>query len=145
MAELLLRQTLLGRGIYALGGAPEAARRAGFNLRRIQLFIFALLGALAGIVGIIHASNMRNANPFDLAGLELTVIAAVVVGGADITGGKGSVLGTILGVFLLVIIGNSLLLVGLPTVWHNVAVGGVLLTSAGATAWRARKGRRPLG
>jgi simple sugar transport system permease protein len=139
--QLLLRQTLLGRGVYALGGAPEAARRAGFNIRRIQFFIFGLLGCLAGIVGIIHASNMRNANPFDLAGLELTVIAAVVVGGADITGGKGTVIGTLLGVLLLVIISNSLILMGLPTQWHQVVVGAVIIASAGATAWRGRMGR----
>lgn len=139
--QLLLRHTLLGRGIYALGGAPEAARRAGFNTRRIQFFIFALVGCLAGIVGIIHASNMRNANPFDLAGLELTVIAAVVVGGADITGGKGTVVGTVLGVLLLVIVNNSLILVGLPTEWHKVVVGVIIVVSAGVTAWRAQTQR----
>ena len=141
MVQFLLRQTLLGRGVYALGGSREAAHRAGFNVRRIQFFIFGLVGCLAGVVGIIHASNMRNANPFDLSGLELTVIAAVVVGGADITGGKGTVVGTILGVLLLVIIGNSLILLGLPTQWHKVAVGAIIIASAGSTAWRGRMGR----
>jgi simple sugar transport system permease protein len=141
LVQFLLKHTLLGRGIYALGGAPEAARRAGFNIRRIRFFIFGLVGCLAGVVGIIHASNMRNANPFDLSGLELTVIAAVVVGGADITGGKGTVIGTLLGTLLLVIIGNSLILLGLPTQWHKVAVGTIIIVSAGMAAWRRRMGR----
>jgi simple sugar transport system permease protein len=65
----------------------------------------------------------------------------VVVGGADITGGKGTVIGTILGTLLLVIIGNSLILMGLPTQWHKVAVGAIIIVSAGMAAWRRRMGR----
>jgi len=138
LAWFLLNHTLLGRGIYALGGAPEAAKRVGFNIRRIQFFIYGSIGFLAGLVGIIHASNMRNANPRDFMGLELTVIAAVVLGGASITGGRGTVAGTILGVLLLVIINNSLILVGLPTEWHKVIIGSIIIVSTGVTAWRAR-------
>lgn len=145
LVHLLLNHTLLGRGIFALGGAPEAARRVGFNLRRIRFFIFGLVGCLAGVVGVIHAANMRNANPFDLSGLELTVIAAVVVGGADIAGGKGTVIGTLLGTLLLVIIGNSLILMGLPTQWHKVAVGAIIIVSAGMAAWRRRLERNARG
>jgi len=136
--HLILTRTLLGRGIYALGGAPESARRVGFNMGRIQLFIYGFVGLLAGMVGILHAAKMRNANPFDLAGLELNVIAAVVLGGASITGGRGTVVGTMLGVVLLVVIGNSLLLVGLPSVWHKVATGLIIIVSTGITAWRGK-------
>lgn len=135
---LVLNHMLLGRGIYALGGAPEAARRVGFNIRGIQFFIYGSIGLLAGLAGIIHASNMRNANPRDFRGIELTVIAAVVLGGASITGGRGTVLGTILGVLLLVIINNSLILVGLPTEWHKVIIGSIIIASTAVTAWRAR-------
>ena len=138
LTHLILVHTLLGRGIYALGGAPESARRVGFNIARIQLFIYTFMGFLAGIVGILHASKMRNANPFDLAGIELNVIAAVVLGGTSITGGKGTVFGTLLGVTLLVVLGNSLLLVGLPSVWHKVATGLIIIVSTGMTA-RQRK------
>ena len=140
LTHLILSRTMLGRGVYALGGAPESARRVGFNIARIQLFIYGFMGFLAGIVGILHASKMRNANPFDLAGLELNVIAAVVLGGTSITGGKGTVLGTLLGVILLVVVGNSMLLVGLPSVWHKVATGLIILVSTGITARRGKQG-----
>ena len=130
----LLKHTLTGRGIYALGGAPAAARRIGFNINRLQYFIYGLVGFLSGIAGIIHASIMRNANPFDLVGTELLVIAAVVLGGASITGGRGSIIGTILGVLILVIINNSLILLGISTTWQRVAVGLVIIASTAVSA-----------
>ena len=135
----LLKYTLLGRGIYAIGGAHEAASRAGFNIGAIQFFIYGFVGFLSGIAGIIHASYVRNANPFDIVGLELNVIAAVVLGGADITGGKGTVTGTILGVFILVIINKSLILVGVPSLWQKVVVGVVILVSVAITAHRTAR------
>jgi len=132
----LLRYTMLGKGIYTLGGNPEAAARAGFNITHLQFFIYGLVGFLSGVAGLIHACLMRNANPFDLVGTELTVIAAVVLGGASITGGRGTVLGTILGVFLLVTISNSLILLGVPSYWQKVLIGSVIVISTGITARR---------
>jgi len=132
----ILRYTLLGRGIYALGGNAEAAERVGFNLRRVQFFIYGLVGLLSGVAGLVHACTMRNANPFDLVGTELSVIAAVVLGGASITGGRGTVLGTVLGVFLIVVINNSLILLGIPSYWQKVATGGVIIASVAVTAIR---------
>ncbi len=134
--HLLLNHTMLGRGIFALGGAPESARRVGFNIGFIQFFIYSLAGFLAGVAGIVHASSVRNANPFDLAGLELTVIAAVVLGGTSITGGRGTVLGTVLGVMLLTVLEGSLILVGLPTQLHLVATGLAIILGTGLAAWR---------
>jgi len=135
-AWALLRYTMLGKGIRALGGNAEAARRVGFNLGRVQFFIYGLVGFLSGVAGLIHACTMRNANPFDLVGMELTVIAAVVLGGADITGGRGTVAGTLLGVALLVTINNSLILLNVPSYWQNVLVGMVIIVSTGLTARR---------
>ncbi len=102
MVWALLRYTMPGKGIYALGGNPEAAQRAGFNIARLQFFIYGFVGLLSGLAGVVHACTMRNANPFDLVGTELVVIAAVVLGGASIMGGRGTVLGTVLGVFTIV-------------------------------------------
>jgi len=136
VAHLILTRTMLGRGIYALGGAPESARRVGFNISRIQFFVYGFMGVLAGLAGILQASKMRNANPFDLAGIELTVIAAVVLGGASIKGGTGSVLGAVLGVAILVVLANSLILLGLPSQWHKVATGLIIILSTGITVWR---------
>lgn len=135
---LLLRFTMVGRGIFALGGDPVAAERAGFNVRGLQVFIFCLVGLLSGIAGVLHSTTMRNANPFDIVGTELTVIAAVVLGGASITGGKGSVFGTVVGVLFIVIIDNSLILTGIPSYWQRVATGLIIVLSTAATAIRAR-------
>ena len=77
---------------------------------------------------------MRNANPFDLVGMELFVIAAVVLGGANITGGKGSVFGTVMAVFMIVIINNSLILLGIPSYWQKVIIGMIIIISTGFTA-----------
>lgn len=139
----LLHLTLPGRGIRALGGAPEAARRVGLSVGRLQFLIYGLTGLLAGVVGIIHASHMRNANPFDIVGIELTVIAAVVLGGASITGGKGRVTGTVLGVLLLGIIHKGLIPLGIPSQWDKVFVGVIILVSTGVTAGRPRRRRIP--
>jgi simple sugar transport system permease protein len=138
LVAFVLRRTLLGRGVYALGADAVAAERVGFNVRRIRLSVYGLMGALAGLVGIIHASIIRNANPKDLNGLELTVIAAAVIGGASITGGRGTVFGTLLGTVLIIVITRSLVLIGLPSEWHSVLLGLVIVASTAATARGAR-------
>jgi simple sugar transport system permease protein len=134
LVGFLLQHTMLGRGLYAMGGSLVAAERAGFNLRRQQFFIYGLVGLLSGVAGLVHACMMRNANPFDLMGMELNVLAAVVLGGAGITGGRGTVLGTILGVLLIVTINNSLILLEIPSYWQKVVTGLVILVSTGITA-----------
>ena len=88
LAFLLLRYTMLGRGIYAIGGDETSARRAGFNVAGIKMFIYCFVGALAGITGIARISMMAYADPMSMLGLELTVIAAVVLGGTRVTGGS---------------------------------------------------------
>lgn len=137
---LIMRYTKLGRGIYAIGGDPVAAERVGFNIARIRLFMYSYVGFLAGIAGIIHASMIRIGNPFDLVGQELNVIAAVILGGTKITGGEGSVLGTLLGVFLLTMITNSLILMGISSYWQRVAIGLILIASIAVTTYRERRG-----
>jgi len=136
---VLLKYTMLGRSIYALGGAPEAAERAGFNIPRIQYFIYGFVGLVSGIAGMTFGSMARQANPQDIVGLELGVIAAVVLGGAQLTGGKGTVIGTILGVILVVIANNSLILIGVPSVWQRVVIGIIILIGTGIPAVQARR------
>jgi simple sugar transport system permease protein len=136
---LLLDYTMLGRSIYALGGAREAAERAGFNIARIQYFVYGLVGLLSGIAGITYGAINRQANPQDIVGTELNVIAAVVLGGAQLTGGRGTVIGTILGVALVVIANNSLILVGVPSVWQRVVIGLIILVGTGLPAIQARR------
>lgn len=136
MVWVMLRYTMPGKGIYGLGGNPEATERAGFNVTRLQFFIYGFVGLLSGVAGLTHACTMRNANPFDLVGTELVVIAAVVLGGDSITGGRGTVIGTVLGVFLLVTINNSLILLGVPSYCQKVLIGLVIIVSTGITARR---------
>ncbi len=127
----ILNRTMMGKAIFAVGGSVPIADRLGISVRNVYLFIFAYAGFLAGLGGLMHGSSNRLANPFDLVGGELDVIAAVVLGGARITGGYGTVQGTILGVILLVIINNSLILVGIPSTWQRVVVGVIVLFASG--------------
>ncbi|QPZ38127.1 ABC transporter permease [Paramicrobacterium chengjingii] len=138
----MLRRTMFGRGIYAIGGDTEAARRAGFPVVRFQIILYVMVGAIAAIGGLIHVILNRNANPQDIVGTELDVIAAVVLGGASIFGGRGSVLGTVLGVVLVQLINNSLLLMGVPTAWQRAAVGLLLVVGVGIQAISARRASR---
>ena len=135
----LLQRTILGRSIFAIGGSVESARRIGINVRGTQFFIYVYVGALAGLGGIIHSSMARVANPFDLVGLELYVIAAVVLGGARLAGGYGTLSGTMLGVALIVLVRNSLVVIGVPATWQSVAVGILILIGTGLPAWQAKR------
>ena len=123
----ILNRTLMGRAIFAVGGNADIASRLGYSLRTIHVFLFGYAGALAGLAGIIHVCANRQANPFDLVGTEINVIAAVVLGGARITGGTGTVLGTMLGVLLIVVINSVLVLVGIPSTWQRLVVGSFIL------------------
>jgi len=125
----LLNRTMMGRGVYAMGGSVAIAERLGYNLRAIHLFVFGYTGLLAGVAGILHVSTNRLANPFDLVGTELDVIAAVILGGARITGGTGTVIGTLLGVVLVTLINSVLILVGVPSTWQKVIIGAFILVA----------------
>lgn len=142
LTSLVLRYTMVGRGIFALGDDAESARRAGFPVTRLKVIIYLLAGAFAGIAGMMHVTQVRLANPYELYGGELDVIAAVVLGGASIFGGKGSVSGTILGVVLIALIKNSLILLGVPGAWQRAAVGALLLIGVSAQAISIANRRR---
>jgi len=141
----LLYRTVLGRTIFALGGSLESARRIGINVRATQVFVYAYVGAISGLAGIIHASLARVANPFDLVGLELSVIAAVVLGGARLAGGYGTITGTLLGVALITVINNSLILLGIPSTWQMVVIGALILIGTGVPAYQAKRAARRAG
>lgn len=123
----LLKKTIFGRGIYAIGGSREAAERSGLNIRSIEYALFGLVGFCAGIGGMVYACLNRQANPHLIVGSEMDVIAAVVLGGASITGGRGTVGGALLGVLLIVILNNSLILIGIPSEWQKVVIGAVII------------------
>lgn len=123
----LLNKTMWGRGLYAIGGSKYAAESIGFNVKGILFTLYAFVGALAGTAGIIFMSLNRQANPHLMIGTELDVIAAVILGGASVSGGRGSVLGAVLGLALMTVMNNSLILIGIPTAWQKAMVGIVIL------------------
>jgi simple sugar transport system permease protein len=135
----ILNRTLMGRAIFATGGSLAVAERLGYNLRAVHFFTFAYAGALAGVAGLIHVCANRLANPFDLAGMEIDVIAAVVLGGARITGGTGTVTGTLLGVVLVVVINSVLIMMGVPSTWQRVVVGSFILVAGAFFVVRRRR------
>ncbi|HEY0790818.1 MAG TPA: ABC transporter permease [Chthoniobacterales bacterium] len=127
----LVRFTMFGRYIYSLGGSELACTRLGIPVARTKFLIYTLVGLIAGVTGIVHSSQARVANPFDLVGSELNVLAAVVLGGTRITGGRGTIFGTLLGVFVVTIISDSLILVGISSYWERCVTG--ILVILGAT------------
>lgn len=135
---IVLRHTWWGRYIYAVGDDEEAAQRMGVPVDRIRITAFVISGSLAGLAGLFYAGMTRTADPASLSGVELTVLAAVVLGGTAVTGGRGSVLGTMLGVFLITIVGSSLILIGIPTAWQELFVGLFVLFGVGIPALRQR-------
>ena len=127
LVSLLLTRTMFGRSVYALGGGVEATRRLGISVKRTQAKSYMLVGGLSGLAGILYVSLQRKANPYDLTGSELDIIAAVVLGGASIMGGYGTVFGTVLGVLLISLIKGNLILLGVSGSWQRAAVGALLL------------------
>ena len=130
---LLLARTSTGRQIYALGGNPDAAQRAGFNVFRLNLLVYGLMGVMAGIASLAQAQLDQSVMPTALVGKELGVLAAVVLGGASLLGGVGSVPGTILGVALLAVMENGLIILGVPSYWLDFVVGLVILIAVSST------------
>lgn len=137
LVGFILRYTMLGRGIYAVGGDPVAAQRAGFSVPGIRIFVFTFMGLIGGIAGLtqVTLSGMCQINFFD--GYEMTVIAAVVLGGASIAGGSGTVLGTFLGVLLMKLISNNLILLGIATNWSKLMTGVLIIAGVSSTAYKA--------
>jgi simple sugar transport system permease protein len=138
----ILRYTILGRSIYAMGGNVASAQRAGFNLLKLNLFVYAFMGLMAGIASVIQALLVQTVAPNSLVGKEMDVIAAVVLGGASLTGGTGTMLGTILGVTLIAIMGNGLTLMHVSSLWYKVIIGFVILVSVGVSAYRRKTSTR---
>jgi simple sugar transport system permease protein len=136
---ILLNYTFLGRKIIAFGGNQEAARRMGFNIFHITIFVYAFMGFLAGVGAISHVLIVQTVQANAIVGRELEVIAAVVLGGASLAGGKGTILGTILGVTLIAIMWNGLILMGISSYWQPVILGLIIILSVISSAYSSRK------
>ena len=139
VTALLLNKTNLGRQLYAVGGDAESARRIGIRVGLIHVFAYGWLGAMAAIGGLVQVYRMGEVVPNALVGGELDVLAATVLGGASLMGGKGTVSGTLMGVFLIAILKNGLNLVGVSNYFMNIVVGGVIMIAIAVTHYKKRK------
>ena len=132
-------RTRIGRNIYAIGDSPTAARLAGINVEGTRLLVFILCGMLAGLGGIILGGNLASANPDLGRGYELDVIAAVILGGTALSGGRGSILGVVLGALLMALLSNAFVLLGMSAHWQVVSKGLVIIFAVGIDG--IRRGR----
>jgi ribose transport system permease protein len=122
-------RTKFGRHLYAVGGAEQAARLSGVNVGRVKLLAYTLSGALSGMAGLLLAARLDSATPTAGEAFELDSIAAVVIGGASLSGGRGSILGAVLGCLIIGILNNGLVLLGVSPFWQKVIKGVVILVA----------------
>jgi ribose transport system permease protein len=135
---LLTKLSVFGRQVYAVGGNADAARLSGVRLNLVRATTFAISGLACGIAGVIVASQSASAQAGQGLGLELTVIASIVIGGTSILGGEGAIWRTVVGVLLLAVIGNGFNLIGVQPVYQNIFQGLVILVAVGGDAWSRR-------
>ncbi|MFA7539997.1 MAG: ABC transporter permease [Sphaerochaetaceae bacterium] len=135
-AFFLLRFTMFGRGIYAIGGSEVSAERAGFRVVLTKFLLYIMVGMIASVAGLIRVCMMQQAHPTNMLGMEMNIIAGVVLGGTAITGGRGTLLGCMLGTLLIVIVENSLILIGIPTSWKSVFTGALIIIGTGVSAYQ---------
>ncbi len=140
----ILKKTMLGKSIMALGCSQESARRAGFNIWKTHLFVYGFMGVLGGLYGMTYIGGVNAVNPVTLVGSELTTIGAVIIGGASIMGGKGTIFGTILGVTLMNLMNTTLIFLGFSSSWNNLFLGIILLFSIAVTSYQERKRNREM-
>jgi ribose transport system permease protein len=140
-AHWLMRYARLGRCIYAVGGNPRAAHLSGIDVRRTQLLAFTIAGLVTAAGAILMAARLNSGSPNYGAGLELQAIAAAVIGGASLAGGRGHVLATLLGALTITIVQNGLNLNGVPSPLQSIIVGVIIVIAVGIDMWRVELGR----
>lgn len=133
------KNTLLGRYIYAVGGSEKATAFSGINVKRVKLWVYALAGALAAVAGLIVTARLDAADPKAGLGYELDSIAAVVIGGTSLSGGRGSIPGTVLGCLIIGVLNNGLFLLDVSPFWQQVIKGFVILAAVAADKLSAKQ------
>lgn len=139
LGGLALRHTVFGRAVYAVGGSEEVARLSGIRIVRLKVAIYALAGFCAAVGGLVLTSRLNSAQPVAGQGLELDVIAAVVIGGASLSGGQGTAFGTLLGALIIGVLRNGLNLLNVSSFWQQVAVGAVIAAAVMTDTLRRRR------
>ncbi len=143
IGDILMRRSALFRQIYYVGGNEDAARLSGINVDRVKLGVYTLSATLAALAGVLSASRFTVADPGAGVGYELQVIAACIIGGASLNGGKGTVLGALLGLIFVGFINNGMVQLRVPVYWQNLAMGVILLLAVGSDTLSQRLRSRP--
>jgi ribose transport system permease protein len=136
--SLFLNQIVLGRQIYAVGSNEQAARLSGVNVGRVRLFVYTITGGFCALAGIMNAGLLSTAATNLGVGAELDVIAAVVIGGASLMGGEGTILGAVIGAAIMAVIRNAFVLLKLPIYTQTVAIGVVIILAVAMDQLRKR-------
>lgn len=139
VAYLVLNHTMVGRAIYAIGGDEVSAKRAGIKVDQVRFGVFVVNGMIAVIGGLCYACLCKNCSPMEYYAGENIVIAAIVLGGVRLTGGHGSLLGCMLGTFLLAMVSNSLTMIGVSVYYQNVFIGLIIVIGASVAAIQATR------
>lgn len=138
VASLILSKTVLGRYTFALGSNEEAARLSGVNVAAWKTAVYTLCGIFAGLAGVIMAARLNSAQPSLGQGYELDAIAAAVIGGTSLSGGEGTMMGTIIGAFIISTLTNGLRILSVPQEWQTVVTGGIVILAVYADIVRRR-------
>ena len=139
LVYFILQRTMYGRGLYAIGGNEVSALRAGFNVWSIKFLLYVGVGMVSSLAGLIRVCMMTQAHPTNMLGMEMMIIAGVVLGGTAITGGAGTLTGCMLGTILIVMVQNSLILLGVPTFWQGLFLGLLILVGTGVSAMQVSR------
>lgn len=139
IAALMLRRTVFGRRVFALGSNEAAARACGIPTDRMKLYIYSLAGLMFGLAGVMQTSRLRQGDPTVAAGLELDIIAAVVIGGGSLSGGEGSILGSMIGALIMAFLRNGCQQVGWPNYIQEIIIGALIVIAVAIDRWRSSR------
>ena len=139
ITSFILNKTMFGRALYAIGGNEVSAERAGYNVKRTKFILYTVVGAVAGFTGMIRVCMASQSIPKAMVNKEFTIIPAVILGGASIFGGEGSVFGTVTAVGIITLVANSMLLVGIDSYWKDFFNGLIILIGVTISAVQAMR------
>jgi simple sugar transport system permease protein len=139
LLHYVLTNTRVGNWIQATGGNANAARARGVNVARTKIGLFVLSACLSAVAGIISSIRTSAANPNSGTGYELEVIAMVVIGGTSLLGGRGTIIGTVLGIFILRLMRNGIVMIGVPGLAYNIFIGAIILGMMALHSWLERR------
>jgi len=139
LASLVLRYTVFGRRVFAIGSNEAAARACGIAVDRLKIWIYGLAGLLFGLSGVMQMSRLRQGDPTVAIGTELDIIAAVVIGGGSLSGGVGTILGSMIGATIMAVLRNGSQQMGWPNYIQEIIIGAIIVIAVAVDGWRSRR------